>query len=58
MLIEVGSYLKITDPSPEIMRWCKENLVLTEPGLPEESAYALVGGQHPQTTAVVQHERQ
>lgn len=31
MLIEVGSYLKITDPSPELMGWCKENLVLTNP---------------------------
>ena len=31
MLIEVGSNLKITDPSPEIMAWCKENLVLTNP---------------------------
>lgn len=31
MLIEVGSNLKITDPSPELMGWCKENLVLTNP---------------------------
>lgn len=31
MLIEVGSYLKITDPSPELMNWCKQNLVLINP---------------------------
>lgn len=31
MLIEVGSYLKITDPSPELMDWCKQNLVLKNP---------------------------
>ena len=31
MLVEVGSYLKITDPSPEVMDWCKENLELMNP---------------------------
>ena len=31
MITEVGSYLKITDPSPAIMDWCKENLVLPNP---------------------------
>lgn len=31
MLIEVGSYLKITDPSSKLKDWCKENLVLTNP---------------------------
>jgi superfamily II DNA or RNA helicase len=31
MFIEVGSYLKITDPTPELMKWCKDNLVLTNP---------------------------
>lgn len=31
MLVEVGSYLRITDPSSEIMDWCKENLELANP---------------------------
>ena len=31
MLTEVGSALKIHDPSPDLMKWCKDNLVLTNP---------------------------
>ena len=31
MLIEVGSYLKITDPSSKLKDWCDKNLVLTNP---------------------------
>lgn len=31
MLTEIGSTIKITDPSKEIMVWCKENLVLSNP---------------------------
>ena len=31
MITEVGSYLKITDPSPAIMSWCKANLELPNP---------------------------
>lgn len=31
MLTEIGSTIKITDPSQEIMDWCKRNLVLNNP---------------------------
>lgn len=31
MLTEIGSTIKITDPSQEIMDWCKRNLVLVNP---------------------------
>ena len=31
MLIKIGSNLKITDPSSEIMDWCKKNLELVNP---------------------------
>ena len=31
MITEVGSYLKITDPSPAIVSWCKANLELPNP---------------------------
>ena len=31
MFVEIGSNLKITDPSPELMHWCKDNLVLANP---------------------------
>mgnify|MGYP001068124155 FL=1 len=31
MLTEIGSTIKITDPSQEIMDWCKRNLVLINP---------------------------
>lgn len=26
MITEIGSRLKITDPSPELVAWCKKNL--------------------------------
>lgn len=29
MFIEIGSRLKILDPSPELIKWCKENLEMT-----------------------------
>lgn len=31
MFIEIGSQLKITNPSPALMVWCKENLELVNP---------------------------
>ena len=31
MFTTVGSKITITDPSPEIMRWCNENLILDNP---------------------------
>lgn len=31
MFIEIGSQLKITNPSPTLMVWCKENLELVNP---------------------------
>lgn len=31
MFTEIGSQLKITNPSPELMGWCKENLELANP---------------------------
>lgn len=31
MFIEIGSRLKILDPSPELIKWCKENLEMTNP---------------------------
>lgn len=31
MFIEIGSRLKIFDPSPELIKWCKENLEMTNP---------------------------
>lgn len=31
MITEVGSYLTITDPTPAIMDWCKENLEVVNP---------------------------
>ncbi len=31
MLTEIGSTIKITDPSPQLIAWCKDNLVLANP---------------------------
>lgn len=44
MLTEIGSTIKITDPSQEIMDWCKSNLVLVNPDYQKKGTYAPVGG--------------
>ena len=31
MYTEIGSYITVTDPSPELLAWCKENLEMNNP---------------------------
>ena len=31
MFTEIGSYITVTDPSPELLAWCKENLEMSNP---------------------------
>lgn len=49
MLIEVGSYLKITDPSSELMDWCKKNLELVNPEYQKKARMHLWTGNTPRT---------
>ena len=47
MLTEIGSTIKITDPSKEIMAWCKENLVLSNPEYQKKVRMHLLVGDTP-----------
>lgn len=47
MKIEVGSYLTITDPSPEILAYCKENLEVLNPEFQKKMRMHLWTGKTP-----------
>ena len=47
MFIEIGSRLKILDPSPELIKWCKENLEMTNPEYQQKARMHLWLGNTP-----------
>lgn len=49
MEIEIGSRLKILDPSPEILKWCKDNLELSNPEYQKKARMHLWLGNTPKT---------
>lgn len=49
MFIEIGSRLKILDPSPELIKWCKENLEITNPEYQQKARMHLWLGNTPRT---------
>lgn len=49
MMIEIGSRLKITDPSEEIIQWCKDNLVIANPDYQKKVRMNLWTGNTPRT---------
>ena len=49
MITEIGSTLKITDPSPAIMNWCKNNLELANPEYQKKARMHLWTGNTPRT---------
>lgn len=49
MFIEIGSRLKILDPSPELIKWCKENLEMTNPEYQQKARMHLWLGNTPRT---------
>ena len=49
MFIEIGSRLKILDPSPELIKWCKENLEMTNPEYQQKARMHLWLGNAPRT---------
>ena len=48
MFTELGSQLKITDPSPALLKWCKENLELVNPEYQKKVRMHLWTGNTPQ----------
>lgn len=49
MFVEIGSRLKIFDPSPELIKWCKENLEMTNPEYQSKARMHLWLGNTPRT---------
>lgn len=49
MILEIGAYLKITDPSPELTSWCEDNLVLANPDYQKKKRMNLWTGNTPRT---------
>lgn len=49
MLTEVGSIITIRDPSPEIIKWCKDNLIVSNPEYQKKARMHLWLGDTPKT---------
>ena len=49
MFTTIGSKITITDPTPEIMRWCNDNLVWTNPEYVKKAKMGFYTGKTPRT---------
>ena len=56
MMIEIGSRLKITDPSEAIISWCKDNLVIANPDYQKKVRMNLWTGNTPRTLILYEVE--
>jgi superfamily II DNA or RNA helicase len=56
MITEIGSRLKITDPSPELVAWCKENLEVPNPEYQKKARMNLWLGNTPRTLILYEVE--
>lgn len=56
MITEIGSRLKITDPSPELVAWCKKNLEMPNPEYQKKVRMNLWLGNTPRTLILYEIE--
>lgn len=56
MITEIGSRLKITDPSPELVAWCKKNLEMPNPEYQKKARMNLWLGNTPRTLILYEIE--
>jgi len=56
MITEIGSRLRITDPSPELTRWCKEHLEIPNPEYQKKARMGLWTGQTPKTLVLYERD--
>ena len=54
MLVTVGSQLRVADPTPELLDWCKRNLVLPNPEYAKKARMHLWLGNTPKTLSLVE----
>ena len=54
MYVEVGSQIRITKPSPELLKWCKETLVLPNPEYAKKVRMHFWTGNTPQTLSLME----
>lgn len=52
MFCEIGSYITVTNPSPELLTWCKENLELSNPEYQKKARMNLWLGNTPKTISL------
>lgn len=56
MTTEIGSQLRITDPSPELIAWCKANLEIPNPEYQKKARMSLWLGNTPRTLILYEKE--
>jgi len=56
MITKIGSRLRITDPSPELVAWCKDNLIIQNPEYQKKARMHLWLGNTPKTLSMYEVE--
>lgn len=56
MQVTVGNRLRITDPSPELLAWCKSNLTIANPDYAKKVRMHLWLGNTPKTLALMERD--
>ena len=56
MVTTIGSRLRIADPTPELLAWCKKNLELPNPEYQKKARMGLWRGDTPQTLVLYERE--
>lgn len=56
MQVTVGSQIRVDDPSPELVAWCKETLILPNPDYAKKARMHLWPGNTPQTISLVEQD--
>ena len=56
MQVTVGSQIRVDDPTPELVAWCKETLILPNPDYAKKARMHLWLGNTPQTISLVEQD--
>ena len=56
MQVTVGSQIRVDNPTPELVAWCKETLILPNPDYAKKARMHLWLGNPPQTISLVEQD--
>lgn len=56
MQVTVGSQIRVDNPTPELVAWCKETLILPNPDYAKKARMHLWLGNTPQTISLVEQD--